>query len=151
MKPLLVIVTLLALSGCGFFFGPGYGSADHQYFAEPPVVVKVGDHYALRWRYGSMGFYFRPRYEVRDASLVFSLQGTSSSGSVSGKTQEMLIEGDNAIAALKKGGAFWWEPDRSLTPISIKEEANQVPEPTSGSVTPRADARVVPPPPVAHR
>jgi hypothetical protein len=33
----------------------------------------------------------------------------------------------------------------------LKSRANQMPEPTSGSVTPRADARVAPPPPVAHR
>jgi hypothetical protein len=124
MKPLLAIITLLALSGCGFFFGPGYGSTDKHYFAEPPVVVKKDSQYILRWRYGSMGFYFYPRYKVRNGSLVFSLQGTSSSGSRAGKEQELLIEGAAAIEALKKGGAFWWEPDGSLTPIALKDEAN---------------------------
>lgn len=34
---------------------------------------------------------------------------------------------------------------------ALRKKPNQVPEPTSGSVTPRADARVAPPPPVAHR
>lgn len=131
MKSLLAIITLLSLSACGFLFGPGYSSVDKHYFAEPPVVVRKDGGYALRWRYGSMGFYFYPRYEVRNGSLVFSLQGTSSSGSRTGKEQELPIEGAEAIEALKKGGAFWWEPDGSLTPIAIKEEANQPVETTA--------------------
>ena len=125
MKPLLAIVALFVLSGCGFFFAPGHGSSDTHYFAAPPVVVKRGSQYVLRWRYGSMGFYFYPRYEVRNGVLLFSLQGTSSTGSRSGKEQELLIEGATAIEALRKGGAFWWEPDGSLTALAIKEEANQ--------------------------
>jgi hypothetical protein len=133
MKPLLAVVTLLALSGCGFVFGPGYGSADKHYFSEPPMVVKKDSRYLLRWRYGSMGFYFYPRYEVRNGSLVFSLQGTSSSGSRAGKVEEFPIEGIEAIEALKKGGAFWWEPDGSLTPLAIKEEANPPPQHNTGS------------------
>lgn len=121
MKPFLAAIVLLVLSGCGFFFGAGYSCKDPQYFAAPPVVVKNEGRYVLRWRYGAMGFYFAPRYRIRDDRLVFSLQGTSSSGNVSGKEQEMLIEGDRAIAALKKGGAFWWEPDGSVVPLAIQE------------------------------
>lgn len=136
MKPILAIITLLALSGCGFFFAPGYGSADKHYFAAAPVVVKKESQYVLRWQYGSMGFYFYPRYEVRNGSLVFSLQGTSSTGSRSGREQDLLIEGEAAVEALKKGGAFWWEPDGSLTPLVIKEEAIQPPQTTTGSSAP---------------
>ncbi len=144
MKPLLAIITFLGLSGCGFFFGPGFGSTDKHYFAEPPVVVRKDSQYVLRWQYGSMGFVFYPRYEVRNASLVFSLQGTTSSGDRAGKEQELPIEGAAAIAALEKGGAFWWEPDGSLTPIALKGEANHAPDPTASAVTPAADAPVAP-------
>ena len=66
------IIILLVLSGCGLFFDPGYGSKDKHYFAAPPVVVKKDSQYVLRWDYGSMGFYFYPRYEVRNGAL-FSL------------------------------------------------------------------------------
>ena len=107
------------MSGCfGFFFGSGYSCHDTHYFAEPPVVVKNGEEYSLRWHYGSMTFYFEPRYKVKNGALWFSLQGTSSSGAVAGREANMLIEGKNDIEALKQGGAFWWSRD-SLVPLAI--------------------------------
>jgi hypothetical protein len=126
-KPLLLLaVVALLVSGCGFFFGPGYSSRDTAYFAEPPIIVKSGEQYALRWRYGSWGFYFNPRYEVRKGALWFSLQGTSSSGNLKGREAEMPIEGEGAIEALKKGGAFWWEPDGTLLPLEVRETSGGV-------------------------
>lgn len=129
MRALVVLIPLLCLGGCGFVFGPGYGSADRHYFAEQPVIVHTGTQYALRWRYGSMGFYFFPGYAVRDGRLIFSLQGTSSTGSRSGREQLLPIEDPKAIAALRTAGAFWWEPNGTLTPLTVLE-ANQSPEPT---------------------
>lgn len=122
MKALLAIITVFTLAGCGLVFGPGYKSTDTHYFEEPPVVVKNGSQYFLRWHYGSMGFYFYPEYKVRNGALVFSLQGTSSTGNRSGYEQTLMIEGDAEIEALKTGGAYWWEPDGSLTPLAITEE-----------------------------
>jgi hypothetical protein len=68
-----------------------------------------------------MGFYYRPGYAAREGALWFSLQATSSSGSVAGKEVEMLIEGQKEIAALKSGGAIWWASDGSRVPLTIKK------------------------------
>ncbi len=136
MKRLVLLLTVLPIFcvGCiGFFFGPGFSSTDKNYFAVPPVVVKKGEQFVLRWRYGSMGFYYRPRYEVRGGALWFSLQATSSSGSVAGREVEMLIEGQKEISAVKNGGAIWWASDGSRVPLAVKEEPNQPPEPTAPS------------------
>jgi len=131
---LLFCGLIVVVSGCvGILFGPGFSCTDTNYFAAPPAIVKKGEHYVLRWRYGSMGFYYRPRYEAREGALWFSLQATSSSGSVAGKEVEMLIEGEKEIAALKSGGALWWASDGSRRPLAIKEEPNQSPEPTRGT------------------
>lgn len=140
MKSLSIVLVALAsvLFGCiGFSFGPGHSSTDTLYFAEPPTIVKKGEQYMLRWRYGSMGFYFLPRYEVKDGALWFSLQATSSSGNLSGREFEMLIVGSREIAALKKGRAFWWASDGSRVPLEIIEEPNNTPEPTPISYAPR--------------
>jgi len=90
------------------------------------VVVKRGESYALRWTYGEWGFFFQPEYRVREGALWFSVQGTSSSGALTGRTVEMAIEKPKAIAALQNGGAFWWEPDRTTVRLAIVEE---IPEP----------------------
>lgn len=134
MKRLIsVLILLLFCSGCiGFFFGPGFSSTDQNYFAAPPVVVKQEERMVLRWRYGSMGFYFYPRYEVREGALWFSLQATSSTGRVTGREVEMVIEGEKEIAALKRGGAIWWASDGSRVPLTIKEEPHQAPATAPG-------------------
>jgi len=122
----ILFIVLLSLTGCvSYFFGPGFSSTDKNYFAEPPVIVKKGEQYVLRWNYGSIGHYYIPRYEVREGALWFSLQGTSSSFSLAGKEVEMLIKGQKKIAALRTGGALWWSRDGSLVPLIVKEEPIQ--------------------------
>jgi hypothetical protein len=112
-------------SGCATFggrFGPGVASTSSAHFATPPVIVHDGDQYTLSWTYGSDGYYFSPCYAVQDAALVFSLQGTTSTGSRSGRRGEIPIDDADAIAALAHGGAWWWEPDGSLTRIDVVEQ-----------------------------
>lgn len=120
---LVLPVGALLVAGCvGFFFGPGYSCRDTAYFAEPPIIVGNGSAYALHWRYGSMGFYFRPRYEVRGGALWFSLQGTSSSGKLAGGEAEMRIDGRDELAALRNGGAFWWEPKGPAMRLAVVDK-----------------------------
>lgn len=126
-RAVIVLACALVTGGCiGFVFGPGYSCRDTAYFQEVPVIVKRGDTFALRWSHGTMGFFFQPQYKVRNGALWFSLQGTSSSGHIPGRTVEMAINDASAIAALRNGGAFWWEPDRSTVELQVVEES---PEP----------------------
>lgn len=134
MKRVLYLCGVIALSwaliGCAsLFFKPGFASDDRACFAEPPVVVQRGEQYFLRWHYGEMGFGFIPSYEVREGALWFSLQGTSGSGQVGGREVEMRLRGRAKMAALRTGGAFWWEPDGSLTPLEVIVEPAEWPLP----------------------
>jgi hypothetical protein len=125
-----VALALLAVSvvggGCvalGWRFGPGFSCADKTLFAAPPVVVHRGGDFFLTWTQGRHPFFFLPSYQVRDGRLVFALVATSSSGSVAGQPQEMKVEGDDNIAALRRGGAFWWDrdpqPTGTLVPLRL--------------------------------
>jgi hypothetical protein len=58
-----------------------------------------------------MGFFFQPRGKIIDGQLLFSLQGTSSSGSLSGRYDEVPVEDPEMVEALRAGGAYWLEPD----------------------------------------
>jgi hypothetical protein len=108
--PLLLALVLLA--GCaGFRFGPGFSMNDPGLFSEPPHIVAGPQGYSLRWRYGTAGFFFRPDSKVVDGKLLFALQATSSSGSLTGRYGELRITDPKRIQALKSGGAFWLEPD----------------------------------------
>ena len=112
-------------AGCGALgweLAPGSSSKDEWLFAAPPVVVHRGSGYALSWTYGKAGFYFAPHYRAVDERLVFSLQGTSSSGSLSGRRFDFPIEGPSELRALSRGGAWWWEPDGSYVRLDVIEE-----------------------------
>jgi hypothetical protein len=105
-----VLAAALLLGGCGLRFGPGgFSVRDRSLFSQPPVVVHRHDAYVLAWTQGSYPFFFRPDYKAMDGRLVFALRATASSGSLAGRYQEMKIEGDDNIRALRRGGAWWWE------------------------------------------
>ena len=124
----LAAIGLIALStpGCvalGWEFGPGMSSRSEALFSTPPVIVRRAGGYALSWSYGTAGFFFQPGYKALDGRLVFSLQGSSSSGSLAGRRVELAIEGVEELAALEHGGAFWWEPDGSLLELAVVDAA----------------------------
>ncbi len=87
--------------------------SDKHYFADSPhiAVHTNAATYSLRWQYGSMGFYFQPRAKIASGQLLFSLQGTSSTGFRSGLFDELPITDPTQIQTLLSGGAFWLEPD----------------------------------------
>jgi hypothetical protein len=124
----LVLSTAL-LAGCialGRSFGPGFSMTERRdLFAEPPVIEHRGSAYLLTWKQGDYPFYFQPSYEVIDGRLVFALAATSSTGDAAGRAREMPIEGAANLAALQRGGAFWWEPEPGprgrLVPLRIVE------------------------------
>jgi hypothetical protein len=108
------------MTGCGLFFGPGYSMSDGNYFSEPPYVALEGNAYSLRWRYGSMGFFFIPSHKVVNGELLFSLQGTSSSGNLRGREDSIPITALDEIAAIKRGKVFWLEERDRKIPLEIK-------------------------------
>jgi hypothetical protein len=129
MKRLPLLAATLLVVGCvelGWRFGPGFSSSDTTLFAEPPVVVRRGEAYSLAWTQGSHPFFFEPSYEAMDGRLVFALVATASSGQLAGRRREMRIEGDDNLAALRRGGAFWWErepePGGRFVELSIVEQ-----------------------------
>jgi hypothetical protein len=107
-----MFLMLGAGAGCaGMRFGSAWSMYNKQYFAEPPQIVKRLNDYSIQWRYGAMGFYFFPSSKVINGRLVFALEGTSSSGSLSGRFGEQAITKPKEIRAIETGGAFWLEPD----------------------------------------
>lgn len=118
--PLLAFATLL-LVGCGSRFEPGYSLDDKDYFATRPHIALHTNTatYGLRWQYGSMGFYFQPRAKLVNGQLLFSLQGTSSSGALSGRYAELPITDPTQIRTLLVGGAFWLEPDGKKVRLTL--------------------------------
>lgn len=98
-------------------------------FSEPPVVEHRGQAYVLTWTQGKYPFFFEPSYEALEGRLVFALVATASSGNLAGRRREMPIEGADKVEALRRGGAFWWEPAPeprgSLVPLKIVEGARE--------------------------
>lgn len=128
MDPRLALLLLPFATACtalGWRFGPGASAANRGLFAEPPAIVLRAGGPSLRWTFGGIGFFFEPECRPIGGRLVCALQGTSSSGSLSGRTWELKIEGAQALSALRRGGAFWWEPDGSLRPLRVIEEEAQ--------------------------
>ncbi len=132
--PLLFAISLLAV-GCtpstgperitpstalGWRFGPGFSCQNSTLFEECPALVQRQGGWFLVWTYGTDTFYYTPTYKVRGDRLVFSLQATTSTGNPSGKTTELQIHGADAIHALQRGGAVWWEPDGSYLALQVK-------------------------------
>lgn len=99
---------------------------DRSLFAEAPHIVSRSDSYSLRWRYGSWGFYFSPRYTIVDGKLLFAQHATSSSGDLSGRYGECPIRTADAVRAIESADVYWVEPDGStvqLTPATVRTEA----------------------------
>lgn len=117
----LALLILMSLaSGCiGWQFGPGFSAQDASYFATPPKIIKKTGGYVLAWTFGKNAFPFVPRYRVKEGRAVFSVQGMSSAWPVDGRYHEMAITGDAVEAAIRKGEAFWWQPDGSFLRIEI--------------------------------
>jgi hypothetical protein len=120
------------LAGCGLLagcvaFGPGVSMTNPRYFSESPYIVARADGYSLCWRYGTLGFYFYPESRVMNDQLVFSLQGTSSTGSTAGKYGEMPLTGSGRIHALESGGAFWHEPDGGKVQLEVRRMISDKP------------------------
>ncbi|MBI1945024.1 MAG: hypothetical protein HYS27_04970 [Deltaproteobacteria bacterium] len=109
---------------------PGRSSRDETLFATPPAVVHDDAHYKLSWTYGTDGFYFSPAYEVRDGKLIFAVSATTSTGSRTGKRGEVSIVDPMAIHALRAQGAWWLEPDGSLTKLDVIDAPSARDEPT---------------------
>lgn len=108
---------LTCAAGCaalGWEFAPGFSARDGYHFASPPVIEHRSSGEYLVWTYGTGPFYASPRYRPINGRLVFSLQGTTSTGTATGRRAAMRIEGREALDALAQGGAYWWEPDRSF-------------------------------------
>lgn len=118
--PLLLILLLPALTGFGWFFGPGFSMHDKSIFMEEPHIILKCNKYALRWRYGEQGFYFRPKSKVVNGELLFSLQATSSSGSLTGRYGEVLIKDPRKIRALEEKGAYWIGPGGEKEVLDIR-------------------------------
>jgi hypothetical protein len=111
-----VALAVLLVVGCGARFGSGYSMHDTALFADSPHIAvhsksPTGTTYGLRWQYGTTGFFFQPRGKIVNGQLCFSLQVSSSSGSLSGRYSEIPISDPKMIQALQKEGAFWLEPD----------------------------------------
>lgn len=111
---LAVLGTMTFNSGCvslGWVFGPGFSCLDKELFVEPPVIVPRDNEYYLSWTQGSFPFFFMPKYKVMEGELVFAMVATTSSGNLAGRKRVMKIEGTKEIAALRSGGAVWWESE----------------------------------------
>jgi hypothetical protein len=119
-KALAFLIVVPLLSGCiGWQFGPGFSARDTRYFATPPKIIEKSGGYVLAWTFGKNAFPFVPRYRVKEGRAVFSVQGMSSAWPVDGRYHEMAITGHAVEAAIKKGEAFWWQPDGSFLRIEI--------------------------------
>lgn len=129
MRAQLTIAALAAsatVAGCvalGWRFGPGASCMNKDLFAAPPFVVQRDHQFFLAWTQGTTPFFFQPDCRPKQGRLVFAVGATSSSGTLAGRPREMKIEGEENIAALTHGGAFWWEPDPppdgTLLPLNI--------------------------------
>ena len=115
----------LIFTSCGFGFGPGASMYNEGLFEESPHIVMRSTtrtaSYALRWTYGSQGFYFRPEAKVIHGQLCFSLQATSSSGNLSGQKAEIAITDRRQIEAIERHGAFWLEPNGEKVRLEVKK------------------------------
>jgi hypothetical protein len=121
MNPRLVIgfAGYVFTAACGHPTG-SYSLDDPNYFSERPHIVGDADQYSLCWRYGTMGFYFQPSSRIENGRLVFALHATSSSGALAGRYGASTISSGDAVDALRRGGAFWLEPDGSEVKLDVK-------------------------------
>jgi hypothetical protein len=107
----LTLATVVSLAASFSRFGPGFSMHNEAHFSESPHIAVRSDpaSYSLRWRYGTMGFFFVPGAKVVDGQLLFSLQATSSSGNLRGRYGEIPITDPKHIQALRSAGAYWFE------------------------------------------
>jgi hypothetical protein len=125
-----IFLSAALLDGCvslGWRFGPGLSMRQRDLFAAPPVVEHRAQEYILTWTQGDNPFFFEPRYQAMDGRLVFALVATASSGNLAGRRREVKITGADALEALRRAGAFWWEPEPeprgTLVQLTITEAA----------------------------
>ena len=119
---LVLLVSFLYGAACaptGWTFGPVFSCKKTGWFAKRPHIVERGGEYYLAWVYGKDAFAFSPSSKVMDGRLVFTLQAMTSSGKVPGRYAEQRIDGAEKIAALRRGGAYWWEPDKSFVKLEV--------------------------------
>lgn len=107
----LLATLAFPVPACGWSFAPGLSCTRGGLFAAPPVVVRRANGDFLTWTQGDYPFFYLPRYEARDGRLLIVVQASSSSGSLGGRLRELRIEGAENVAALERGGAFFWEAD----------------------------------------
>ncbi|MBI5542364.1 MAG: hypothetical protein HY901_00630 [Deltaproteobacteria bacterium] len=50
------------------------------------------------------------------------MAATTSSGNAAGRYQEIKVEGAENLLALRRGGAFWWQPDGSFLELRVVEQ-----------------------------
>jgi hypothetical protein len=119
----LVLFVMSLLAGCGARFGPASSMNNKTLFSDKPhITVHTNTaSYALRWQYGPWGFFFQPRVKIVHGQLLFSLQGSSSSGNLSGQYSEIPITDPKQIQVLQAGGGFWFEPDGRKLPLEFKK------------------------------
>src|SRR4051812_37276559 len=100
---LLVFLAAWLLAGCGARFRPGWSMNDRTLFSDSPhIAVHTNTAtYALRWQYGPWGFFFQPDAKIVRGQLLFSLQGSSSSGNLSGQYREIPITDPKQVQFLR--------------------------------------------------
>ena len=93
------------------------GSTDASHFATKPVIVRRGRELTLSFRQGTYPFFFLVECVPASGRLVCAVRGSSSSGSLAGRSMEQPLDSPGALEALEAGGAFFREPDGHLTPL----------------------------------
>lgn len=119
MKRILVTALIFLLCSCGLRFAPGYSVNDPNYFGERPRIYTSEGGYKLAWTYGEFGFYFEPRCIVEVDELLCSLQGSSSSGALTGKVGEIHLQRSVQIEAIRSNKAYWLEPNGKRIKLEV--------------------------------
>lgn len=115
-----IYIVIFWLSGCGVTFSSGYSYYDEMYFQKSPWIEKEGEKYYLKWVYGKYGFYYQPQCIARAEEALCSLQGTSSSGVLTGREGYIQISNSAVIAAIENNQIYWLEPNNEKVRLKVK-------------------------------
>ncbi len=123
---ILKLAFLLLLSANSF---GQFSMFDKHYFSESPKIVHRDGRCFVRYKYGTFpdnfSFFFATCSKIKDDKLVFSLPCTASSGHrTEGQLQFEEIKNHEKIQLIKEGVAFWLEPDKTLTALSVDSLAD---------------------------